>query len=104
MTRILLAPLFALALVGPACAEDALPATGTQSSLGSLLDSGYQIISAQPLSPEDQKSIWPNDAVAAYVMLILQRGPSIASCVMATSTIINVSPQTLALENGCRVR
>jgi hypothetical protein len=37
-------------------------------------------------------------------MLILQKGPSIASCIVTTTSVVNISPTMLANNGGCHKR
>lgn len=80
------------------------PVTGAGASLASLLDSGYEIKSTYMLSDEDQKAIWPNDKVSPFMMVVLQKGPSLATCVISTTSMVNVSPAALGNPSICKKR
>ena len=87
----------------PAFAADA-PAGGSAISIGSLLAAGYEVKSVTSISNDDQKVIWPNDPVGPYVLIVLQKGPSVASCIVGTGAVVSVSPTQLAQTNICKKR
>lgn len=101
--KTLLASLF-LSLAVPAAADTPPPVTGTPSSLAALLDGGYEIKAVVPLSSDDQKALYPKDALGAFSVIILQKGASVASCITGMGSIINISPTMLAEANTCHKR
>ena len=104
MKPLLASLVLSVAVVAPAAATTPAPTLGTATSLGALLDSGYELKSTVPFSAEEQKTLYPDDAVAVFVILILQKGPSLASCVIKTASVINLSPRSLANINVCTKR
>ena len=92
-----------MAAAGDAPAPAPAPVYGTPTSLGSLLDGGYEIRVALPISDADQKAIWPNDPVSPFMLVILQKGASVATCVWPMTSWINLSPEKINSASGaCR--
>ena len=91
----------ALAVLAALAAQNAVAQTTTVSTQ-SLLADGYEIKSILDVSSDEQKIIYPNDAVSPYIMITLQKGPSVAVCTMAMSTWIALPDASLANATLCR--
>ena len=98
--------LLALALIGsgPALAQPAAPAPAPKPtvSLESLLQGGYEVKVITDVSSDEQKAIWPNDAVNPYIMVTLQKGASLAVCAMSMASWVGVADSTLANTSLCK--
>ncbi|MBV1703665.1 MAG: hypothetical protein KGI57_07415 [Hyphomicrobiales bacterium] len=81
---------------------DRIPAP--RVSLGSLLADGYAIKSSYPMPREDQKVVWPDDEPTALTMIVLQKGASLATCVVETAGMIDLTARDLADATACRRR
>lgn len=83
----------------PALAQT--PAGGSSASIASLLSSGYEIKAVSGLTADDQKAIWPNDTVAPYLLITLEKGGSIASCVISKASWVTMDAAALANPKYC---
>ena len=104
MKTALIALILAAGYAPTAFAQTELPAEGTPTTLAALLDSGYEVRAVTQLSVDDQKAMWPKDStIVAMSLIVLQKGPSIASCLLGTGSLSNASPKRLA-EQSCHKR
>ena len=104
MTKLIPSAMIALGLAAslapPALAEGA----GPQVSLASLLDGGYEVKSALALSDADQKSIWPDEPVGPFTLILLQKGASLAVCTYPTSSLTSMDSSAVADKIMCHKR
>ncbi len=96
--RILALAALVLGAVQPAWAQS------TAVSPGSLLTDGYEIRNIIDISAEEQKIMWPNDAVSPYIMVTLQKGNSVAVCSMSMTNWVGLADATLANATLCKKR
>jgi hypothetical protein len=94
----------ALFASGPALAQPAAPAPAPKPtvSVESLLQGGYEVKVITDVSADEQKSIWPSDAVNPYIMVTLQKGGSLAVFAMSMVSWVNQSDSTLANASLCK--
>ena len=71
-------------------------------SLASLLEGGYEVKVITDVSPDEQKSIWPNDTVNPYIMMTWQKGTSVAVCALSMSNWVNLADATLTNATLCK--
>lgn len=71
-------------------------------SIASLAADGYEVKVITDVSPDEQKIIWPNDAVNPYIIVTWQKGTSLATCAMSMASWLNLSDATLANANLCK--
>src|SRR5271154_1454042 len=80
----------------------AAPAPTPTVSIASLLADGYEVRAVNDLSNDEQKAIWPSSPVSPYLMITLQKGPSIAVCSLSAAGWIGQSQATLTNTGLCR--
>ena len=98
--RILAWAALALIAAGSAGAQ----AQSTTVSPGSLIADGYEVKNITDITAEEQKTMWPNDAVAPYIMITFQKGNSIAVCGVQMANWVGLVDATLANATLCRKR
>ena len=82
---------------GPAGAQ----AQSTTVSPASLLADGYEVKNITDISSEEQKTMWPNDAVSPYIMVTFQKGNSVAVCGVSMANWVGLVDTTLANATLC---
>jgi hypothetical protein len=94
--RILALAALAFAAVQPAWAQS------TAVSPGSLIADGYEVKNITDITAEEQKTMWPNDAVAPYIMITFQKGNSVAVCGVQMANWVGLVDATLANATLCK--
>ena len=72
--------------------------------MADLLDSGYEIKSTLPISAKDRETLWPNEPVPPYVVLILPKGASISNCGVQMIHVSTMAPATFTESRGWRTQ
>jgi hypothetical protein len=89
-----IALLFGIFAVRPTLAASAA------SSFDNLLAGGYEV-KATVIVPEDTaKAVWP-DKTLPQLLVTLQKGTTIAVCVIAVSNWLSISDASMANANNC---
>ena len=106
MTKLILSFMMAVGLAASPAASAPAPADapGATITLSALLDGGYEIKSVLPLSDADQKSLWPNDPVAPFSLIVLQKGASLAVCTYPTASLTSMAAKALTDPAMCHKR
>jgi hypothetical protein len=92
-------------LAGAALVLIAVQPAGAQSttvSPGSLIADGYEVKNITDITAEEQKTMWPNDAVAPYIMITFQKGNSVAVCGVQMANWVGLVDATLANATLCK--
>lgn len=90
-----------LAAMAAFTAQNAWAQTTTVSP-ASLLADGYEVKTINDMSNDEQKAIYPNDAVSPYIMVTLQKGNSVAVCSMSMANWVNLVDTSLANAGLCK--
>jgi hypothetical protein len=93
----------ALAMLAAIAVQPASAQTPSATvSAASLFAEGYEIKVITDVSSDEQKSIWPNDAINPYILITLQKGVSVAVCALSMANWVNLTDATLASPPLCK--